>query len=112
MLPKQNRLSKNDDFKEVFKKGRYVSGNFISLKVKKTEQDHSRFGFLVGQKIAKKATARNKIKRQLRAAAKEYREETTGAVDIVVMPSAEIGGKSFQDIREELGRIFEKARRR
>jgi len=110
VLPKHQRLRKNDDFKEVFKAGRYVGGNFISLKIKKADREYPRVGFIVGKKVAKSAVVRNKIKRQLREAAREHMKGAKGAVDIVVMPSPEIGTKSFQEIRDEIRKVFEKAK--
>jgi len=109
MLPKQHRLSASTDFKKVFKEGKFAGGNFISLKVKKSGREQSRVGFVVGQKIAKKATARNKIKRQLREAVKDYVKETRGAVDIIVIPNPQIAGKSFSEISGEIRKAFEKA---
>jgi len=109
MLPKHHRLGKNEDFKEVFKKGKSIRGNFILLKIKKADREYPRIGFVVGKKVAKHAAARNKIKRQLREAAKECIKEVKGAVDVVVVPSPEIGAKSLQEVRGEMRKVFEKA---
>jgi len=66
MLPKQNRLKKKKDFERVFKQGKGIKRNFLLFKFIKNDLGVSRFGFVVSQKISKKVTVRNKIKRRLR----------------------------------------------
>ena len=66
MLPKQYRLQKDKDFKRVFLKGKFFGGRILSLKLIENSLELSRFGFIVGLKISKKATLRSQIKRKLR----------------------------------------------
>ncbi len=66
MLGKENRLRRKKDFEEIFKKGRSFKESFLVLKILKNNLKVSRFGFVVSQKVSKKAVVRNKIKRRLR----------------------------------------------
>lgn len=107
MLKKLHRLSKREDIDDVFGKGRFIKGSFVSLKVKKTKFDYARLGVIAGQKISKKATERNRAKRQLREAASPHIKEMKG-VDVMLLPTADILGRTFGEIKEEVERLFKK----
>ncbi len=64
-LSKKNRLKKQSDFQEVFKKGRAIGANFLFIKVKENSLAVDRFGFVIPSRIIKNAVGRNRIKRIL-----------------------------------------------
>lgn len=76
MLPQAHRLTKMKDFEILFKEGKFVNGDLISLKVWKIEPEkYPRrkysledllIGFVVSTKIDKRAVVRNRLKRQMR----------------------------------------------
>lgn len=67
MLPKENRLNKKADFLRVSKKGQVVqSKNFGLAYLETNTSEPPKFGFIVSNKISKKAVERNRIKRILR----------------------------------------------
>jgi len=110
MLPRENRLKKEEDFKKVFKKGRGFTNNLFVLKIVKNNLDISRFAFVISKKISKKATIRNRIKRRLdnviRADLPKIKKGWDGI--IIVLPGAEI--KDFKEIEEDINQLLEKAR--
>jgi len=110
MLPRENRLKKEEDFKKVFKKGRGFTNDLFVLKVIKNNLDISRFAFVISKKISKKATIRNRIKRRLdnviRADLPKIKKGWDGI--IIVLPGAEI--KDFKEIEEDINQLLEKAR--
>lgn len=110
MLPKRNRLKKNKDFDDVFKKGRGFKEDFLYLKIKKNNLKSSRFGFMVSKKFSQKATARNKIKRRLRELVKiklpKIKKGTDGVV--VIMPGFKIN--DFLELEETINKLFKKAK--
>ncbi|MFY9457949.1 MAG: ribonuclease P protein component [Candidatus Spechtbacterales bacterium] len=110
MLEKGRRITRGEEFKRVFSKGALVKGEFISLKVKRTGVGGARFGFIVGQKIAKKAASRNLVKRRLRAAVARLMGKIEPGVDVVLMPSEKITERSFKEITLETEKVFKKAR--
>jgi ribonuclease P protein component len=113
MLAKSRRITRGEEFRRVFSKGTYVAGEFISLKVKRAPTavgGKARLGFIVGQKVAKKAALRNRVKRRLRAAVARIIEKIEPGADVVVIPSEKITGKSFKEIELAIERIFKKAR--
>ncbi|PIS35583.1 MAG: ribonuclease P protein component [Parcubacteria group bacterium CG08_land_8_20_14_0_20_38_56] len=110
MLPRENRLKKEEDFKKVFKKGRGFTNNLFVLKIVKNNLDISRFAFVISKKISKKATIRNRIKRRLdnviRVDLPKIKKGWDGI--IIVLPGAEI--KDFKEIEEDINQLLEKAR--
>lgn len=74
-----------------------IDGGLIWLKYKKNNMDSARAGFVVGLKISKKATERNKIKRRLRSAFRYFLKETSG-YDIIVGAKPEIKEKKLPEI--------------
>lgn len=108
MLPKHYRLIGGGDFGEVLRRGQRARGGFLDAKIKKTANAYPRVGFLVTKKVAKKATARNKLKRQLRGAMRHYVLELKGGIDVIVIARETILGKTFLEMKLELGKVLRK----
>jgi len=120
MLPRKYKLKRDNDFKKVFKQGRYCRGNFIRIKFLRNSLEFSRFAFIVGLKISKKAVQRNKTRRQLEKATQlvfnqiSAKGETSPlqggktSFDLVIMVQPEIIRKEYQEIEEELINLFKK----
>lgn len=89
-------------------KGAFIKGDFVSVKITRIEGKGAIY-FVVGQRVAKKATARNRIKRRLRAVVARFMVKPKPGTAIFIMPSRDIIAKSFREIEEELKKIFGKA---
>lgn len=86
MLKKQNRLKKKKEFDKVFKAGRPLFWNNLSLRAKnRNDQKDSRFGFIISNKIDKRSTRRNALKRQLREIVRSLISELETGYDVVVI---------------------------
>ncbi len=109
MLPKANRLKKNKDFENVFKKGQSFKEAFLYLKIKKNNLESSRFGFVVSKKFSQKATERNKIKRRLRELVKVKLPKIKEGIDgvIIVMPGFKTD--DFLELEKMVNKLFKKA---
>lgn len=110
MLPQINRLKKDKDFERVFKKGKGFKEDFLYLKIVKNNLKNSRFGFVVSNKISKKAVVRNKVKRRLRNLVELKLQETKKGIDgaIIVMPGLDIS--SFWELEDKVNKLFKKAK--
>ena len=109
MLPQTSRLKKKKDIERVFKKGKGVKEDFLILKTVKNDLNETRFGFIVSQKISKKANIRNKIKRRLRELVKVKLKKLKKGTDnlIIVLPGLET--KDFWEIEEIITKLIKKA---
>jgi ribonuclease P protein component len=112
MLLKVNRLQKEKDIERVFKKGRGFKEDFLVLKTLKNDSNKIRFGFVVSQKVSKKANIRNKIKRRLSelVRSKLKSKVLTNYSDnlLIAAPGLEI--KDFWEIEEAMNKLFQKAK--
>ncbi len=110
MLSRKYKLKRDNDFKKVFKQGRYYQENFIKLKILENNLKINRFAFVIGLKISKKAVERNKIRRQLDVISQQEFDRIKPGFDIVVLPNSEILGKDYQVIKKTLINLFKKAK--
>ena len=110
MLTRRKRLRKKKEFEEVFKKGKGFKGDFLVLKILKGKLREARFGFVVSQKVSKKAVIRNKVKRRLRAIIKEKEKGFKKGFEIVIiaLPGAE--KKNFWEVKKTLEKLFKSAK--
>lgn len=110
MLSKEYKLKKKNDFKKVFNKGRYYQQGFIKLKFAKNNLKKSRFGFIVGLKVSKKAVERNRIKRRLEETTRLCINELKQGFDVAVMVDPIIKEKKYGEIKEELMGAYKKSK--
>ena len=110
MLAKIYRLQKKKDIERVFKKGKGLKEGFLILKTTKNNLESSRFGFVISQKVSKKATVRNKIKRRLREAIKENLCLLKEGRDNLLIALPGLGNKNFLEIKKMISVLFKKAK--
>lgn len=110
MLPLKNRLKKDKDFKEVFKRGKKLGLSFFVLSYAKTNLNESRFGFVVSNKVSKKAVVRQKIKRRLREVIRLLLDKIKPGYDVVIISAPEIKDKTYEEISEGLRKALRKTK--
>ena len=116
MLPKENRITKQKEFDTFFGKtfkenrGTNVSGRFLILKLFENKSKQTRVGFLVNNKVDKRATARNLIKRRLRQAVRLNLANIKGNNDILFIAKPNIKTEEYNVIKDEVTKLFQRAR--
>lgn len=110
MLSLKNRLKKKKEFERVFKRGRGVKEDFLVLRLVKTNLPQSRFGFIVGTKISKKATLRNKLRRRLRELIRTKMEKIKKGYDIILIAQPGLENRDFWGLEEITNKIFSRAK--
>ena len=122
MIPKEHRLKHMKDFDILFKEGRFVGGDLVTLKVwsinpekyprRKYNKDELKIGFVVGLKVNKSAVKRNRLKRQMREAValllKE--EKIKNGYMVAVIAKKEMLDKEYKEIEKEIIKTFKGAR--
>jgi ribonuclease P protein component len=108
MLPKINRLTKKKDFDLVFKKGNSVKGDFLLFKALGNKLKENRFGFIVSNKVSKRATVRNKIKRRMRQAAYKELPKNSNHRDVVIIALPGSEKREFLEIQEVISKFFKR----
>lgn len=90
MLQKEHRLTDKRDFQRVFHHGQSFANRYLVIYyLKNRNSDTFRVGFSVSKKVGK-AVTRNRVKRLLREAFRQSREQIKDSYDLVVIarPSA------------------------
>ena len=110
MLAKKYCLKRKKDFERVTKKGKKIEIDFLVLKFLRNSLDVTRIGFVVSQKISKKAFLRNKIKRRLREIIKIDLSNLEPRYDLIFFTKRGIIEKDFWEIKDVVERILKKAK--
>lgn len=94
----------------MFKNGKTVNGSFLFIKFKKNNLEMSRFGFIVGLKISKKAVERNKIKRLLSEVIRVNLKQIKNNYDIItVVKSVAIVKAIKSDVADDFNVTLKRA---
>lgn len=104
MLKKKYRLKTKERLKPEYS---FVTP-FYLLKVRATENLVSRFAFIVSKKIDKRATARNRIKRQMRYCIEETLEDIKPGLDMLFVMKKNSMNKKTQELCQDLKTEFKK----
>jgi len=108
MLAKQYRLIKDKDFVRLAHRGQAVFCPEMGLKWVKNDLPYSRFGVVVSLKVDKRAVARNRLKRVIRAVLRENFLMFRRGFDFMILTRAEAKGLNYTQIKGKIFRLFEK----
>lgn len=108
MLPKKNRLVKKEDYEKVWKYGKSLFEKIVSLRAQKNNLNISRFGFIVGLKVSKKAVKRNRIRRQLQEIIRLKIKTIKPGYDILIVALPKILDKKYWEIDEVIEKGLKK----
>ena len=110
MLKKDFRLRKQKDFDRVFgKKGCFFSQDFLALKTVPSNLPFSRFGFIVSNKVSKRAVRRNRIKRLLRECVRLFWKEITPGFDAVMIAKLDISDRKLEEVNVTVDKLLKKS---
>lgn len=119
MLPKQERLLEETDFKKLFKfKCSIATPNLVAYVVLNKQPDNNelpKVGFVVGKKVDKRSTKRNKIKRHLRESYKLIRKTYPEIVKpftlIVFIAKPSMQDKNYMQVYQDVNTCLKKAQK-
>ena len=80
------RIKSPADFRRAFDRRRSVADQVLIIYGVENGLDHPRLGISISRKKVRRATARNRIKRQIREAYRLGKAELPYGVDLVVLP--------------------------
>ena len=129
-LPKENRLRRRQDFKEVYQSGRRRTGAYFTVRSLKDQfrSPQSRrgatkadpapapnvilptlIGISISQKVSKKAVVRNRIKRQIRAAIRQLLPRISPGLLVVIVVRPTASECVYVEILRELEQLLVEA---
>ncbi|QHE54158.1 ribonuclease P protein component [Pontibacillus sp. HMF3514] len=107
-MKKQNRIKKNEEFQQVFKKGTsFANRQLVLYYLKKENQGHFRIGLSVSKRIGN-AVTRNQIKRYLRQAFHEMEDRILSEYDLVIIARKPTNQMNYHEIKKSLNHVLSK----
>lgn len=108
MLPRVNRLVSRKAFPQIYRRGRRLISQHLQIYFRApaaAESPLPKFGFVIAKKHAAKIAERNRIKRILRAAAREF-AKAEKSIEIIVQGRPGIARVPASEIREEFTQML------
>mgnify|MGYP001610871272 FL=1 len=106
-LPKKYRLTSKKDFKDVFTKGKTVKNSFFYCRILKNSIGYARIAIVVPNKTVKSSVSRNRIRRLVSEALKDFKFQFY-PLDIVIVWSGDIVNKLHKEIKSEIDKVINK----
>jgi len=103
----KRRLSKREVV-HVIKIGKSVRYGFLVLKYIPSSLLFSRAAFVVGGKVSKKATERNRIRRRISVVTQGILSRSSQGIDVVVIVSPQAKQEPFSVIENNTKNVFKK----
>ena len=109
-MNKRQRIKKNEDFQTVFKKGKsYANRQFVVYCMKKDDQQAFRMGLSVSKKVGN-AVTRVQIKRYLRQAFLELKDDLRQDMDYVIIARNQAATLDFHETKKSLQHVLKIAK--
>lgn len=108
-MKRQQRLRDKVRFRQVRQEGRSWAHPLLVLCALPNDLPHSRFGFTASRRVGK-ATARNRVRRLMREAARLHLQDIEAGWDVVFIARAAIAEASFQEVAVACTRVLQRAR--
>ena len=104
MLAKKNRLPISTNTKHFLT----FPAVFFSVKVGENKINKTRFNFVVAKSIDKRATVRNRLKRQLRSFTEENYSKIKKGYDFLFKVKKEARGRETKEIHNQIKQVLKK----
>ncbi|UMX48460.1 MAG: ribonuclease P protein component [Candidatus Nealsonbacteria bacterium DGGOD1a] len=98
MLPPANRLRKEKEIKRALASPKSRRFGLLVCKTAANDSAVARFCFVVSKRVSKNATARNKLKRRLRAAAAAILKNVLPGFDCVIIANPGANKKEYREL--------------
>jgi ribonuclease P protein component len=100
------RLTEAADYQRVFRHCQCKATNrWLTLLATHNTLEHPRLGLAISRKVARRAVARNRIKRVVRESFR-HRQSDLGALDIVVLGRNDVAGQSTRTLATALEKLW------
>lgn len=104
-MKKAYRIKKTKEFQKVINaRASYANRNIVLFILPNQMQSHFRVGFSVGKKVGN-AVTRNRVKRQLREAVYQMRDEFPDHLDFIVIARPNIVQLTTQEVEQNLRHV-------
>jgi ribonuclease P protein component len=105
--PRNLRLRRDADIRELFRSGRRLSVPPLTVVYRRTALEHPRYGVQVSRRTAKRAVTRNRIRRRVREAFRGPLAGWEGGLDLMVLAGAEAATLPWDELAARCRRLVE-----
>jgi ribonuclease P protein component len=109
-FPKENRVLKRGEFREIYETGRKVQARFFTAFVRGRAGEQRRLGITSTRKIGN-AVARNRTRRLLREVFRKNKQLVPSGIDIVLNVKRSLLEATYQDLEGDFIAFLERAGR-
>lgn len=102
------RLKKNTDFKNVYKKGRSIADKYMVICFFRNNMNITRVGYTASKKVGK-SVIRNRARRLMKESFRNNSENVKVGYDIVFIARARIKDSEYNEVEKSLKRVIKKA---
>ena len=102
MLQNIARLRTARDHGRVRRFGRQAGDHYLNVKALQTENNQTRLAIVVSKRVDRRAVARNRLKRQLRALVVRHHAGLRPNADIIILTRPAVASLSFETMGERL----------
>jgi ribonuclease P protein component len=108
MLSPSHRLPASE-IPRVMRRGVRIVGKNLQILVHKSEQDVSRFAFIVSTKVDKRATVRNRVRRLMSESVRLSMNQIKPGYDCVIIAGRSLIGLNQADVSKIVIELLKKA---
>lgn len=109
MVDRVHRVRLRSDFERVRRSGRRVGDILLRMRWAQNEESTTRFGFVVGRRVAARAHDRNRVRRRLRELARRFIPLLPEGQDIVFSAQTGAADASYWELEEAMLKLLRRA---
>lgn len=108
-MNKRQRIKKNEEFQMIFKKGKSFANRQFVVYCLEEKQEYFRIGLSVSKKVGN-AVVRNRIKRYIRQAFLELKEEVNSNMNYIIIARNPAAKLDFHETKKSLEHVLKIAK--
>lgn len=109
MQSKRNRLQQKGVIQAILSQGKWLNDRYFTIKYQRSaEKLPAQFAIIVSKKIDKRATVRNRVKRQISEACQRVLKKLTPGIQMVIIPRATVKTLEFAKMAESIETLLNK----
>jgi len=103
---KAERLRRRSEFSALFKSGKRIHSEYLTVILSTNTSDVRRLGLVVGKKVRKEAVRRNRMKRLLREFFRLNKHRLSASQDILIVARKDFSFMKYRDLCSKLEEVL------
>lgn len=103
---KNERLRRRSEFSALFKSGKRIHSEYLTVILSTNTSDVRRLGLVVGKKVRKEAVRRNRMKRLLREFFRLNKHRLSASQDILIVARKDFSFMKYRDLCSKLEEVL------